>query len=116
MTKPRSTPARTGSNKTLWGALAVVMAIVLTMGAMLIRSQTQPQEARPPALPASTEPAAHTSTAADSAATAPVTTAAPVQPAPAMESSGTPANAPRTVHLQASEPAVARAPAPGVSR
>lgn len=116
MVAPRNTPARTGSSKTLWGAVAVVMVIVLTMGAMLIRSQTQPQEARSPALPASTAPAALASATADSAATGPVTTATPVQPAPAAQSSGTPANAPRAVQLRASEPAVARAPAPGVSR
>jgi len=111
MTTPRSTPSQAGSNKVLWAALAVVMVIVLVMGATLIRIRTQAQEPRPLALPASTKPAAHASAAADSAATAPVTTAAPVQPAPAAQSSGTPANAPRTVQLRASEPAVARTPA-----
>ncbi|MCM2297167.1 hypothetical protein [Rhodoferax sp.] len=118
MATPRSTPAQTGSNTALWAAVAVVMVIVLAMGAALIRIQAQPQEPRLVVLPASTAPAvnAPVSAAANSAATGPATTAAPGQPASATESSGTQANVPQTVHLRASEPAVARAPAPGVSR
>lgn len=116
MATPRSTPTQAGSNIALWAAVAIVMVIVLIMGAMLIRNQTQPQEPRPVVLPASTGAAAHASAAADSAATGPVTTATPAQPAPAAQSSDTQANAPRTVQLRASEPAVARTPVPGVSR
>lgn len=116
MVTPRVTPAPAGSNKALWGAVAVVMVIVLAMGAALIRIKSQPQEPRLVVLPASAGPAASAPAAADSAATDPVTLATPLPAASTATDQPAETNRPRVVHPRASEPAVARTPAPAVSR
>lgn len=116
MATPRSTPAPTGSNKALWGAVAVVMVIVLAMGATLIRIQAQPQEPRLVVLPTTAKPAANASTVADGAAADPVTSVAPLPTASSASDQLTDTNRPRVVHPRTSEPAVARTPAPGVNR
>ena len=116
MATPRSTEAPTGSNKALWGAVAVVIVIVLAMGATLIRIQSQPQEPRLVVLPTSAGPAANASTAAGSAASDPVSSAAPLPAASTATDQLTDTPRPRVVHPRTSEPAVARTPAPTVSR
>ena len=116
MTTQHPTPAPAGSNKALWGAVAVVMVIVLAMGATLIRIKSQPQEPRLVVLPTSAGTAASAPAAADSAATDPVTLAAPLPGASTATDQPAETNRPRVVHPRASEPAVARTPAPAVSR
>ena len=115
MATPRNAPAPTGSNKALWGAVAVIMVIVLAMGAALVRIQAQPQEPRLAVLPAA-EPAANASAAAENVDAKPATSADPSPAAPPVADQLTDTNRPRVVHPRASEPAVARTPAPGVSR
>ena len=52
-----------GSNKTLWAAIAVMGVAVLAMGATLIRIQSQPTEPRLSVLPALSASAAHPASA-----------------------------------------------------
>jgi len=113
MATPRS--AQAGNNKALWGAVAVVMVIVLAMGAALIRIKAQPQEPRLVVLPAD-GPAANASAAAENVDAKPVTSAAPLPAAPTVADQLPETDRPRVVHPRTSEPAVARSPAPGVSR
>jgi hypothetical protein len=100
----RSAPTQAGSNKLLWGGVAVVVILVLLMGAALIRIQAQPEAPRLVVLPALE--------AAPANAALPVASAsADAATEPHMETSR-----PRIVHLRASEPAVARAPQRDASR
>lgn len=108
-TIPRST-AQPGSHKTLWAGVAIVVIVVLAMGAALIRTQAQPQEPRLAVLPAAPEPTASASETGASAATEAVPSAAPLPPASTATDKLTDTNRPRVVHPRTSEPAVARAP------
>ncbi|WP_296492754.1 hypothetical protein [Rhodoferax sp.] len=115
MATQRPTPAPAGSNKALWGAVAVIVVIVLAMGATLIRIQAKPQEPRMVVLPAA-GPSANAPAAADNSATNPVPSAAPSPTASTATDQPAETNRPRVVHSRTSEPAVARTPAPVVSR
>lgn len=110
MTASRSTPPQTGSKKALWAAVAVVMVIVLAMGATLIRIQTQAPEPRLVVLPAMEAPPAIAASAVASASNEAASSAATLPPASAAVDPRLATNKPRIVHPRTSEPAVARAP------
>jgi hypothetical protein len=107
MNTHRSSPAQTGSHQVLWVGIAIVLIIVLAMGAALIRLQAQSQEPRLVALPALEAPPTHALPAVASAATEPAT---PLPPASTATDPLVGTNKPRIVHPRTPEPAVARAP------
>lgn len=106
----RSSPAQATSSKVLWGGVAIVVIIVLAMGATLMRTQAQPQEPRLVALPALGTPPTHAPPAVASAATEPATSATPLPPASNATSPRVDTPKPRIVQPRTPEPAVARAP------
>ena len=107
MATHRSSPAKVGSNKVLWAGVAIVVIILLVMGAALIRIQAQPQEPRLVALPTTEAPPTHAPPAVANAATEAAT---PLPPASTATDPLVGTNKPRIVHPRTSEPAVARAP------
>ncbi len=106
MDPQRHSQGEAGSNKLLWGGVAVVVVIVLAMGTMLKRQQA-PQVLASPALKAPPSPA---TPAVASAATQAVSSDAAVPSAPGATDPHVDTLKPRIVQLRASEPAVARAP------
>ncbi len=111
MQTDRIAPAKTDAGKLLWAGLAVVLIIVLAMGATLIHVKNQPEEPRLAVLASNDAPgadvptAASTATAADSAASTSPPASTPTASIPLVVET----QKPRTVQLPASEPAVARA-------
>lgn len=116
MTTHRSSPDGSGSNKLLWAGLAIVVVIVLVMGAALIWMQSRPQEPRFAVLPASEAPPANTTPVLASASPEAASSAAPLAPATANKDPLVDTPKPRSVQLRASEPAVSRAPERAASK
>lgn len=110
MDPQRHAQGEAGSNKLLWGGVAVVVVIVLALGIALKRLQTQPQEPQVVALPALQAPPSLATPAVASAATQAVSSDAAVPSAPGATDPHVDTLKPRIVQLRASEPAVARAP------
>jgi hypothetical protein len=110
MDTQRSPPGKAAGSKVLWTGVAVVVIIVLVMGASLIHMQAQPAEPRRVDLPVLEAPPAIAAPAFASAATAALTPATPVPPASAATEPLLNTDKPRIVHPRTSEPAVARAP------
>jgi hypothetical protein len=110
----RSAPTQAGSNKLLWGGVAVVVILVLLMGAALIRIQAQPEAPRLVVLPALEAAPANAALPVASASADAATASLP--PASAATEPHMETSRPRIVHLRASEPAVARAPQRDASR
>ncbi len=106
----RSSPDKADSSKVLWAGVAVVVIIVLVMGASLIRIQAQPEVPRRTDLPVLEAPPAIAASAFASAGTAVPTPATPLPPASTASDPLINTNKPRIVHPNTSEPAVARAP------
>ena len=106
----RSSPAKAGSNQVLWAGVAIVVIIVLAMGAALMRLQAQPQESRLEALPSLEAPPTHAPPAVAGAATEAAISATPLPPASTASDPRLETDKPRIVHPRSSEPAVARAP------
>lgn len=106
MDTQRSSPDKAASSKVLWAGVAVVVIIVLVMGASLIRIEAQPGEPRRVDLPVLEAPPALAVPAFASAATP----ATPLPPASAAADPLVNTDKPRIVHPRTSEPAVARAP------
>lgn len=110
MATHRSSPAKAGSNKVLWAGVAIVVIIVLAMGAALMRIQAQPQEPRLVALPSAEAPPTHAPPAVAGVATEAATSATPLPPASTATDPLIGTSKPRIVQPRSSEPAVARAP------
>lgn len=122
MNAPTRTPANTaapssGSSKTLWAAMLVLVVVVLAMGAALIRIQSRPIEPRMAVLPKSGQalvaPTART-TQPKNKAEAPMNKASPAMDNAAASAPVITAK-PRPVLPREPEPAVLRPPAPGAS-
>ena len=98
--------AATNSDKVLWTGVAIVILLVLVMGAALLRLQAQPPEPRPVVLPTTEVPPLVASAAAPEA----VASVTPMPAASAAMNKAVDTGRPRRVQAQASEPAVARTP------
>lgn len=110
MDTDRNSPDKADRNKVLWAGVAVVVIIVLVMGATLIRIQAQPEEPRLVVLPALEAPPANAALDVTSASNGAASSAAPLPPASTATDPRVDTNKPRIVHPRSSEPAVARAP------
>ncbi len=111
-------PPSSNGNKTIWAAVAVLVVVVLAMGAALIRIQHQPVEPRMAVLPAQPQKtiASEAEKFKQNQAIAPINKASvatnnvATTEAPSSQNSNPVSATPQVVHPQTPEPAVARPP------